>query len=168
MQATTERTIYGLLDPRTNAVLYVGVSKNPTAHLRQLAGNDHANKKMRRWIKELAQHKLTPLILVIEVATANNWRSRERYHVRRLKPLFNNQTRDSVIVAGEKFLRWLEAEGAASVAERLKLTRQAVEAWLRGDTVPSERRVYQICELANGALTRKDVLTVSNGEASHE
>lgn len=73
--------IYGLLDPRSGAVRYVGVTKNLR---KRLYGHLRANTEngfKRAWISELAAINLKPEMIVIEGVSDKEWRDREIFWI---------------------------------------------------------------------------------------
>lgn len=70
-------SIYGLADPVTGEVRYIGKSNNPTRRFK-----DHLRQRGRRypvyqWIESLRQRGLTPGLVIIE-ASPTDWREAER------------------------------------------------------------------------------------------
>jgi excisionase family DNA binding protein len=62
--------IYALLDPRDNSIRYVGLSTNAQARFYgHLSGNE-SNFEERRWIAELRQLGLSPLLQILEAIDA--------------------------------------------------------------------------------------------------
>lgn len=90
--------IYGLLDPRTNALRYVGKSCDPI--LRHRSHIAYGRKRIRKgvmnqWIKDLADQKLEPELVLIE-KIEGDWKEREIYWIHRLReegyPLLNTSS----------------------------------------------------------------------------
>ena len=89
MSATSQVTIYALLDPRTRACRYVGKSKHATVrgyqHLcaSQLAPATHRN----HWIKSLLFIGLKPEVVVLEETSSAEWQEDEMFWIAYLKGL---------------------------------------------------------------------------------
>lgn len=75
--------IYGLVDPRTNEVRYVGKTINPTnrhnQHLKFRAYYAHTYKA--RWINSLKQEKLQPKFVILEKVNNDRAVVREQYWI---------------------------------------------------------------------------------------
>lgn len=165
MQANgSGRSIYALRDPRTNSIMYIGATANITRRMYSHAQGE-GNPSMGAWMKELRGAGLKPLIEILEEADASVWRERERHHVGTHQPPLNRRRRN-VVVCGEKFLRWVERVGPYWIAEQLDITRQAVEAWMRNDSIPSHQRIDEIVTLSKGELQRDDILIVTRKNLS--
>ncbi len=109
--------IYALVDPRTNALHYIGHSSNPErrlqAHLRETRGS---NPDKEAWVAELREFELRPRLTILEhVAVADAVREREDrwifHHLRRGEPLTNWQAyfRHLARAARESSLDYLTA-----------------------------------------------------------
>jgi hypothetical protein len=74
-------SIYALIDPRNNAVRYVGLTVYPDERLKQHIQGD-GNIPKRQWISELSQLGLSPLMQTIEtVQTLSTACEREGYWI---------------------------------------------------------------------------------------
>lgn len=59
--------IYGLVDPRTNEIRYIGVTNNPKVRYNGHCTVSKTNQNLRSsWIRELREIKLRPIMEVIE------------------------------------------------------------------------------------------------------
>ncbi len=56
--------IYALVDPRTSAVRYVGITTNPALRLASHRFRP-ASDQMRQWVRELSKEKLRPSLQVL-------------------------------------------------------------------------------------------------------
>lgn len=72
--------IYGLVDPRTDEVRYIGKTNNPKRRLqchidraRQRVSNNHKNN----WIRKLLSLGMRPQIKVLRICTPDNWAQAE-------------------------------------------------------------------------------------------
>lgn len=74
-------TIYALIDPRDNAIRYIGITVNPDERLKQHIWGD-MNIRKREWISELNQSDLAPIMQTIETAeTEGTALEREAYWI---------------------------------------------------------------------------------------
>lgn len=87
-------TIYGIIDPTTAHVRYVGyTSLSPAARLKrhlQSAFNEKSKLPVHRWLRSLA---ITPQIIVLESGDDASWHYREKWwiaHFRLLNPRMLN------------------------------------------------------------------------------
>jgi len=75
--------IYGLVDPKTNIIRYIGKTKNPLYRLKQhlypssLRGISHKNY----WIKSLLKNNCKPILIIIEEVTDIESSNREIYWI---------------------------------------------------------------------------------------
>jgi len=84
--------IYGLLDPKTDEIRYIGVTTCKLST--RLAGHVYDGKHntgthKRYWIKTLLDNKLRPKIQLLEITTKENWEEREKYYIKTLSNLTN-------------------------------------------------------------------------------
>jgi hypothetical protein len=72
--------IYGLADPRTGAIRYVGKSVQPFARLDyHLAPRSRRVDNVKnRWLNELLAAGLKPTLIILQWVTDANWAERER------------------------------------------------------------------------------------------
>lgn len=82
MSSTT--FIYGLIDPRTHAVRYVGKSANPAMRLKTHLKDKHSTHKVH-WLNELRALGLMPHIVVIEEVPIENWQAAECFWIAHYK-----------------------------------------------------------------------------------
>jgi hypothetical protein len=86
--------IYGLVDPRTNEIRYVGKTKR-TLRVRLRAHiNDRpkSNTYKHNWINQLKQINLEPIIIELELCDENTWIEREKYWISYFENLTNLTT----------------------------------------------------------------------------
>lgn len=77
--------IYGLVDPRTNQIRYVGKSVDPDKRLSQghlLPSNLKQKLYKNHWLKELLSLNLSPEIAILESCNEANWEEREKYWIK--------------------------------------------------------------------------------------
>jgi len=74
--------IYGLEDPRTNKIRYVGQSYKPKERHRQHIKGSKTNGHKENRIGELREMGLSPKMVIFEETTEENWDARERYWIK--------------------------------------------------------------------------------------
>jgi hypothetical protein len=83
--------IYGLADPRTNEVRYVGASVDPwrrrSEHLADARSGGMSAKCV--WLNALLTEGLDPQLLLLARTTRSNWRVVEEKHMARYTNLTN-------------------------------------------------------------------------------
>lgn len=80
-----EESIYGLLDPRTKIIRYVGFSSKPLIHrLREhiCEARKRNSCHRHRWIRSLLTENFSPEIVLLERVNAANWQERERHWIK--------------------------------------------------------------------------------------
>ena len=81
--------IYGLCDPETKEIRYVGATRNLEkrlqGHLRR-----KSDTRKERWIAALRVNGLIPKIKKLEIVTEDNWQERERYWIAKYRKENNN------------------------------------------------------------------------------
>jgi hypothetical protein len=72
--------IYGLVDPRTDTVRYIGKSDNPQRrHSNHMCPPEtNADTKKSRWINKLLRLKLRPSLVILQVVKSSDWRDAEK------------------------------------------------------------------------------------------
>lgn len=76
--------IYGLKDPRDNAIRYIGKSTKPAQRLRAHLKDRTINVQKAEWIDELQKLGLKPELAILqEVTEGHDWREAERDWIRR-------------------------------------------------------------------------------------
>lgn len=74
--------IYGLVDPETNKIRYIGKTINPKY---RLSGHINESLKTRThkcsWIRNLLKRNLKPILKIIEICSLENFEEREAYHI---------------------------------------------------------------------------------------
>ncbi|OQB16591.1 MAG: GIY-YIG catalytic domain protein [Parcubacteria group bacterium ADurb.Bin192] len=74
--------IYGLKDPETQEMRYVGKSNNPASRYSQHMQDKTSNKHKWNWIKQLADKGLKPELVIIEEVLYKKWEERERFWIK--------------------------------------------------------------------------------------
>lgn len=83
--------IYGLKDPVTKNIRYVGKSNNPNKRIyehhqiKRLKTNTHKNN----WIKSLIKQNLKAELVILETCYEENWSEREKFWIRNIENLTN-------------------------------------------------------------------------------
>ena len=75
--------IYGLVDPETREIRYIGKANNAKRRYRQHCRlKDQCNGHKDGWIKSLHAKGLEPEMVVLEAVNDKNWESREKYWIK--------------------------------------------------------------------------------------
>lgn len=75
--------IYGLKDPETKEIRYVGKANNPKVRYHQhVKGGDLSNSHKRGWIDSLAKKGLVPELVILEVTDEKRWETREKHWIK--------------------------------------------------------------------------------------
>lgn len=78
--------IYGLIDPNTKIIRYIGKSDCPKT---RLANHIQTSKKSKthksNWINSLIKYKKKPELIILEEVDYNNWEEREKYWIKKYK-----------------------------------------------------------------------------------
>lgn len=72
--------IYGLRDPRTRAIRYIGKARNPRHRLgqhRRDRPRDRKRNHREAWIDSLAADGISPEIVILEVCDGSSWKAAE-------------------------------------------------------------------------------------------
>lgn len=73
--------IYGLVDPRTNQIRYIGKTTNRKNRLESHIKNRNSNKEKCDWIDMLLDVGLKPKMKTLEVCNNENWADREKWWI---------------------------------------------------------------------------------------
>lgn len=130
--------IYGLKDPNTLQIRYVGKSNNPESRLKKHIKDAENAKKVHRlcWIKGLLERQQRPLLEIIEEVDVNIWGEREDFWIKSFPNLTN-------MIDGGKFCPMLVPEIAKragqsnrgkklSATTRKKLSARLQKEWDSG------------------------------------
>lgn len=74
--------IYGLKDPRTGEIRYVGKSVHPRERYKQHVKGGESNLHKGRWIADLRRAGLKPEMIILEETTEAEWEARERHWIK--------------------------------------------------------------------------------------
>ena len=97
--------IYKLIDPRDNAVRYVGVTTRTLQQRLSQHWNEGKNfigTYKRHWIKQLYEIGLKPIIELIEICDENQWEEREKFWISFFEDLTNHSIGGKGIVFKNK------------------------------------------------------------------
>src|ERR1700690_397850 len=106
-----KHVIYGLCEPGTKFVWYVGDTKFPVeerleGHLVESRDNNTCHR--HRWLRSLVRDGLRPAIVVLEQVTSANWEARERHWIAKLKKpnrLVNSTNGGEGLISPSRYLR---------------------------------------------------------------
>lgn len=181
--------IYGLVDPETTAIRYIGKSIHPEERLR-----NHINEKYpchrRNWIDSLKRKGLEPELIYLvklEGESANDWQSWEKMYIAMARrdgwPLVNEtEGGDGVPVIGDAAIRrstaWIgrkhKPESLIKIGNASRGRRHTEENKKRMSEIMTGRKILWVDKVAeaNRKLTREDVETIKmrfkNGETTIE
>lgn len=133
-------SIYGLVDPRTDEICYVGKTIQPLSmRLQQHVWNGrtgHTTHDTGRWIKEVCDAGMKPRIVLLEEVAPERWRDAERRwtaYCHSLRTLTNDIARAGAGGTRSHVARWtpeldarLGKEPDATIADDMGITRKAV------------------------------------------
>jgi hypothetical protein len=147
--------IYALVDPRNNAVRYVGKSDIPQVRLRNHLKPNLLKEKTKKnsWLKSLLRVGLKPMIRTIEEVHSTKWEERERFwigHLTRLGERLTNGT-----PGGEG--------GAPSEEARRKISKA-----LKGRTLPAEQIRKMSLARKGHRVTERTRILISQARQGHE
>jgi len=140
-----EAYIYGLYDPRTNEIRYVGKTKNSIEcrlreHLCDARNIMHGNKRRRinkryAWIISLLIQGELPGIKLLEIVSLDNWKAREIHWIARL-PCLTNMT-----IGGDGGGTTLGMKFGPVPEERKKLISQRTKEAMQSPEIKAKCRV---------------------------
>lgn len=85
--------IYGLIDPITNQIRYVGKSLNPKSRLRRhIADRNLYDSYKDRWIRKLKENNIRPELIIIDEVLEKEWQFWESYYISYFKFIGCNLT----------------------------------------------------------------------------
>ena len=73
--------IYGLKDPRTNEIRYVGKTNNPRRRLEFHLAMKDVNRHKVNWLEDLKRDGAKPVMVILEQTDDKNWGKREKYWI---------------------------------------------------------------------------------------
>lgn len=80
--------IYGLADPDSLCVRYIGKAYNPkNRYTQHLNLKQRMNERKREWLESLAQLGKVPVMQILEEVPIDRWREREIYYIEHFKGL---------------------------------------------------------------------------------
>lgn len=79
--------IYGLIDPTTNELRYIGKSINPIVRLRKhISEKDKGDTYKNRWLRKLINNKIKPELIILD-ELSNDWQYWESFYILYFKSL---------------------------------------------------------------------------------
>lgn len=88
--------IYGLFDPRTNELRYIGKSNNPktryNGHIYKAIHILSETNHVLNWIRKLLSQGKQPKLVVLEEVSSNEWQEAERWWIKLCRSLGYNLT----------------------------------------------------------------------------
>ena len=158
--------IYGLVDPRTREICYIGKTNNTKKRLRQHLGRSRV-VAVREWVNDLQVHGFNPLMIILEkVEDENKVKPCEQWwisHGLRLGwPLINTITSFSLVSnqegSGAKRGSAIEMFGdeMAEIVRRLYLEEGYSKNRIINEVLPPASR-NKCFEYINAALSRQEV-----------
>lgn len=82
--------IYGLVDPITDEIRYVGKSNKPNRRFkRHIINSKYKRTYKDKWLLKLLSNDLKPKLIILEKCTKDNWVEREVYHISKYDNLTN-------------------------------------------------------------------------------
>jgi len=78
--------IYGLIDPTTNQLRYIGKSLNPKVRLRRhIADINLHDSHKDRWLKKLIKNNFKPELIIVDEVLPNEWQFWEIHYIEYFK-----------------------------------------------------------------------------------
>jgi group I intron endonuclease len=78
--------IYGLIDPTTNQIRYIGKSLNPKSRLRRhIADRNLYDSHKDRWLRKLIESNIRPELIIIDKVLENEWQFWEVHYINYFK-----------------------------------------------------------------------------------
>ena len=86
--------LYGLTDPRTNQIRYIGITFRGKARFREHLSRAITGGKTHRdcWIRSLVLLGLRPIYFILEIGDDSNWQLRERFWISQHRKTLTNHT----------------------------------------------------------------------------
>lgn len=134
--------IYGLLDPESGRLRYVGKAKNSGERLgRHVRDSRRRNTPVMRWVRGLADAGLAPDVIVLDVVPDSRWDEAERYWISRAR----ERIPDLLNVA---------AGGVGPFCTREQRSAQAKRHnWIRDDLPKADKRAQLLYKYKRGLGT---------------
>lgn len=89
--------IYGLIDPKTNELRYIGKSINPKVRLRKHISerNNHDSYK-DRWVRKIYNSGFKPELIIIDEVLKSEWQFWEQHYIAYYKMLGSKLTNGTI------------------------------------------------------------------------
>ncbi len=164
-----DQYIYGLIDPRTAGLRYVGRTYRPPRRLRDHLREAASGRRLHRcnWIRQLASAGLEPEWLVIEVTTSELVEDAERFWIAYFKAIgadLTNQTDGGEGTLGRSHSPetrakiGLKSRGRVHSAE----TRAKMGATRRSQVISAEHRAKISAKNGNRSAESRDKTSAAN------
>lgn len=85
-------TIYGLADPVTMEVRYIGLSKDPDKRLAEHVTDAVCGDAKRQWVKGIVDSGAMPVLVRLDTCTLSEATERESVWIKRFGPVLFNQS----------------------------------------------------------------------------
>lgn len=144
--------IYGLTDPRTGIVRYIGKSDDPVLRLK---GHlvDHGKCHRTNWLQELIRAGLRPGVVILEEVPVTEWQDAERWWIKHFRE--------------QEYLLTNSTDGGDGIINLSEESRQKKSNSLRGHIVTEETR-EKIAEKATGRKHSDETLRKLKGRRHSE
>ena len=74
--------VYELIDPRTDDVVYIGITNNPNLRFQAHLSDTETNDKKGKWIEQLREESFEPRMKILEIVeTREEAFEREKYWI---------------------------------------------------------------------------------------
>lgn len=74
--------IYGLIDPTTKELRYIGKSISPTSRLRKHISERHVHDSHKdRWIRKLVNANIKPELMIVDIVSEDEWAFWEIFYI---------------------------------------------------------------------------------------
>lgn len=128
--------IYGLLDPITREIRYVGKTVNLKRRIKEHLSPSETKSKSHKneWIKSLARNGLKPAFRILQEVSIDDWQEAEKFHIKKAKSRGHRLT--NTTEGGEGY------DGSVEVSEKISNSLKGI--------VFSEERNRKISESLKG------------------
>jgi hypothetical protein len=139
--------IYGLIDPETGKIRYIGKANDPELRLKRhfISQELNANTHKARWLRNLVSKGLRPILTILETVSVSEWQSAEIRWISEMKARGENLTNSTFGGEGIHGLKHTEQarekiSSALRKRVRLKSSYEKSATKLRGRSISDEQR----------------------------